>query len=274
MEAGELATDAFSAAIARRSCGARSSLAFDTSKFWTGVLGDDGSFDSSFAFLGEVSGSDWRRSIRSGSARSGDLRGTGGSVLKVGIGGRRRDFEGIGSDRTASSPSGLGLICLLSDFPRRSGVLAVVLSWRKGSDGSGISSVVDGTEDTTFWLPNSVPAVADRRGASGRRLREEIVAKGDNACDVVLSSFDRALTSFFDENSRRKKPGLGFGLTASCVKGSVGTGGTTSDVVGAMVAAVPGLEGVRDLLPPGVPGGVAPGVLGRSKPGNTGNGQS
>jgi hypothetical protein len=98
--------------------------------------------------MGAVSGSDWRRSVRNDSVRSGDLRGTGGSVLKVGIGGRRTDFDGIGSDRTASLLSGLGL----SGFPRRSGVLAVDLSCGRGIGGSGTSSVVAGVLATTFGL--------------------------------------------------------------------------------------------------------------------------
>lgn len=238
-------------------------------------MGEVGSFELSLLCVGPMSGRDCRRSVRIDSARSGDFRGTGGSVLKVGIGGRRRDFDGMGSERTAWSLSGLGLTCLFSGFPRRLGVLAVLLSCRRiGTDGSGISSVVDGAIGTTFWLLSSAPAVADRRGASGRRSREEIVAEGNNAGAFIVSSFDRALTSFFDEKSRRKKPGLGFGLTASCCNGSMGTGGTISATFLAIVPAVPGLEGVRAFLLRGVPGGLAPGVLGRSKPGNTGNGQS
>jgi len=93
-------------------------------------------------------------------------------VLKVGIGGRRKDFDGIGSDRTAWSPSGLGRACRLSDFPPRSGVLAVDLSCRKGNDGTGISSVVEGAVDTRSWLLSSAPAVADRMGAPGRAAAE------------------------------------------------------------------------------------------------------
>jgi hypothetical protein len=87
---------------------------------------------------------------------------------------------------------------------------------------------------------------------------------GGDAGDVaVFSSVFGALTSFFDEKSRRKKPGLGFALTDSCVGGNVGTGGI-STAVAAIVPAVPGLEDVCAFLLRGVPGGLAPGVLGRS----------
>jgi len=94
---------------------------------------------------------------------------------------------------------------------------------------------------------------------------------------VVFSLDLEAFISFFDEKSLRKNPGLGLGATGSCIGGSEGTGGGISAALAATVPAVPGLEGVRALLllgVPGVPGGLAPGVLGRSKPGNTGNAHS
>ena len=115
-------------------------------------------------------------------------------------------------------------------------------------------------------------------GGPGRVASVELAFTVGDACDVVIFSLHlEAFVSFFDEKSLRKNPGLGFGATGSCGGGSIGTGGTTSTTFAAIVPAVPGLEGVRALLPPGVPGvpgGLAPGVLGRSKPGNTGNAHS
>ena len=110
----------------------------------------------------------------------------------------------------------------------------MVLSCRRGIAGNGISSVVDGAVGTRSWLLSSAPAVADRIGAPGRTASVGLTLTDGDGCDVVVFSFDlEALTSFFDEKSLRKNPGLGFGATGSCVGGSEGTGGGTSAALAA-----------------------------------------